>query len=306
MIEVENLVKRYGSFTALKGISFTTTEGHIIGFLGPNGAGKTTAMRILTGYMPPTSGKALIAGYDVTTDSIDARQQIGYLPEAVPMYPDMTVLGYVKFIAELRGVPKPKKAALAALEQVDLADRRKSLVRSISKGMRQRLGLAQAIVHNPKVLILDEPTIGLDPQQVREVRQLVRGLARSHTVLFSTHILSEAEQLCDDIIIIHHGEIIAQGAPADLRDRLQMSGRVLVRARGNVKKVMDTVKNLSDVQTAEILQDGVVVTPRGYKEIRPALAKAILNANMELLELRPLAVSLEDIFIELTEVDQRA
>lgn len=306
MIEVEQLTRRYGNFLALDHISFKAREGQIVGFLGPNGAGKTTTMRILTGYMPPTSGKAVIAGYDVSADSIDARQQIGYLPETVPLYPDMTVLGYVKFMAELRGLPQKKQAAMAALEKVGLTHRANSLVRSISKGMRQRLGLAQAIVHNPPVLILDEPTIGLDPQQVREVRQLIRDLAQNHTVLFSTHILSEAEQLCDDVIIIHQGKILAQGSPVELRERLQLTGRIYVRTRGKISTLQDTLKKLIEIDSITLYQDGVIVTPKSNREIRPAIAQAVANAKLDLLELRPLASSLEDIFIEITEVGSHA
>jgi ABC-2 type transport system ATP-binding protein len=303
LIEVHDLTKRYGTFPALDGVNFSTKEGEIVGFLGPNGAGKTTTMRILTGYMPPTSGKATVAGFDVVTESIDARSNIGYLPETVPLYPDMTVLGYVEFMAEMRGLGgrKKRKAAQNALERVDLAHRSSSLVRSISKGMRQRLGLAQAIVHDPPVLILDEPTIGLDPQQVRDVRQLVRALAKEHTVLFSTHILSEAEQICDSLIIINHGKIVAQGSPTQLRDRLQISGRVFVRSRGPANKLLPALQKVPGVESVEVYQDGVAVRSKNFKEIRPALADAVHNAKLELLELRPLATSLEDIFLEVTD-----
>lgn len=304
MIEVKNLTKRYGNFLALDGATFSAKEGQIVGFLGPNGAGKTTTMRILTGYMPPTSGQATVAGFDVAWESIDARSQIGYLPETVPLYPDMTVLGYVEFMAEMRGMggrKKRRQAALNALERVDLAGRANSLVRSISKGMRQRLGLAQAIVHDPAVLILDEPTIGLDPQQVRDVRQLVRNLAQNHTVLFSTHILSEAEQICDSLVIINQGKIVAQGSPAQLRDRLQISGRIYVRTRGSYEKLLNATRKLSGVDSAEPYQDGVVVRSKNHKELRPAIAEAIHNARLELLELRPLATSLEELFLEITD-----
>jgi len=299
LIEVDALTKRYGNFQALDGVTFTAQEGQIVGFLGPNGAGKTTTMRILTGYMPPTDGKARIAGFDVVRDSIDARTQIGYLPESVPLYPDMTVQGYVEYVAALRGVRKKKAAAQKALERVDLAHRSRSLVRSISKGMRQRLGLAQAIVHEPPVLILDEPTIGLDPQQVRDVRALVRDLGKTHTVLFSTHILSEAEQICDDIVIINQGKIEAQGSPSMLRDRLQISGRVYVRVRGNSNKLMDALGKMANIHTVERFQDGIAVSGDG--EIRPKIASTVADLNLELLELRPLATSLEEIFIEITE-----
>lgn len=301
MIEVDQLTKRYGNFLALNAISFTVEEGQIVGFLGPNGAGKTTTMRILTGYMPPTDGHASVAGFDVVYQSLEARQQIGYLPETVPLYPDMTVQGYVEYIADLRGIRKKKKAAQRALERVDLADRSKSLVRSISKGMRQRLGLAQALVHDPPVLILDEPTIGLDPHQVRDVRELVRELAQEHTVIFSTHILSEAEQICDSVIIINNGEIIAQNSPLRLREQLQKRGRIYVRTRGQVSKLMTAIQSISAVEAVEPYQEGVIVRSSDLTEIRPALAEAVAKANLDLLELRPLALSLEDIFLELTD-----
>lgn len=306
MIQVEQLTKRYGNFTALDGATFAATEGQIIGFLGPNGAGKTTTMRILTGYMPPTSGSASVAGFDVAQDSLEVRRHIGYLPETVPLYPDMTVLGYVEFMGALRGVQNKKKAAIQALERVDLAHRAKSLVRSISKGMRQRLGLAQAIVHNPPVLILDEPTIGLDPQQVRDVRDLIRAFGKDHTILFSTHILSEAEQICDQVIIINRGQIVAQDTPAQLRDRLQIGGRIYVRTRGQNKKLEDVLRQVSGLTETTPYQDGFAVRAAGNKEIRPMIAKALANANLELLELRPLATSLEDIFLEITYGERHA
>ncbi len=303
MIEVENLTKRYGHFTALDGISFKAPAGQIIGFLGPNGAGKTTTMRILTGYMPPTAGRARVAGFDVVRESLDARAHIGYMPEQVPLYPDMTVRGYVEYIAALRGVGRRRKrqAAMDALARVDLADRAHSLVRNISKGMRQRLGLAQAIVHDPPVLILDEPTIGLDPQQVRDVRAFVRDLSQDHTIIFSTHILSEAEQICDAVIIINQGHILAQDSPANLRDRLQISGRMFVRTAQPRAKLMTALQNVPGIAAIDYFQDGVAVRPEGYAEIRPQLAEAVAQAGLHLLELRALAMSLEDIFLEITE-----
>lgn len=303
MIEVQQLSKRYGAFLALREASFKVSQGQIVGFLGPNGAGKTTTMRILTGYMPPSGGTASVAGYDVVRESLDLRTQVGYLPESVPLYPDMTVLGYVEFIAGLRGLRQKRAAALRALERVDLAKRARSLVRSLSKGMRQRLGLAQAIVHEPPVLILDEPTIGLDPQQVRDVRQLVRDFGRDHTVLFSTHILSEAEQICDSVVIINHGQIVAQDTPAKLRDRLQGAGRVYVRTRAHNQKLEGVLSSLPSVAALEAHQEGWIVKAKGGKEIRPQIAESITKAGLELLELRALALSLEDIFLEITYGD---
>src|SRR5688572_11654065 len=196
MIEVQNLVKKYGEVTAVKGISFVAKSGQVTGFLGPNGAGKTTTMRMLTGFMPPTSGKALVAGYDVFEQSMDVRKRVGYLPESVPLYRDMSARGYLQYMAEIRGVKNTRQKAEEVLERVGLSKRANSRIRTLSKGMRQRVGLAQALLHDPEVLILDEPTIGLDPIQVLEIRDVVRELGRTHTVLFSTHILSEAGQVC--------------------------------------------------------------------------------------------------------------
>lgn len=302
MIEVQNLVKRYGNFTALQGISFEARKGEILGFLGPNGAGKTTTMRILTGYMPPTAGTAKIAGYDVFTDSLQVRRHIGYLAETVPLYNDMTVLGYVEFIAELRGVAKRRKKVKEALELVGMEKRARSLIRNISKGMRQRVGLAQALVHDPPVLILDEPTIGLDPHQVAELRPLIKRLGEKHTVMFSTHILAEAEQICDRVVIIDRGQIVAQDTPKKLRERLQVGTRVYVRAfgNGNVGALAKMLERVKGVRKTEVFQDGVIVSGQDETEIRPALAAAVQQNGWSLLELRPLAMTLEDIFLELT------
>ncbi|MEL7234592.1 MAG: ABC transporter ATP-binding protein, partial [Chloroflexota bacterium] len=217
MIQVENLVKTYGGFHAVKGITFTAEPGQVTGFLGPNGAGKTTTMRMLTGYLPPTSGKALVAGHDVFEDSMAVRKRVGYLPESVPLYRDMTARAYLRYIGEIRGVPKLRSRADEVLDRVGLLDRGNSRIRNLSKGMKQRVGLASALLHDPEVIILDEPTIGLDPLQVEELRNLVRELGHDHTVMFSTHILSEAEQICDKVVIINQGEVVAEGAPSALR-----------------------------------------------------------------------------------------
>lgn len=302
MITVESLTKRYGRFMALRGITFQAQSGEILGFLGPNGAGKTTTMRILTGYMPPTSGRASVAGYDVFTDSLEVRKCVGYLPETVPLYPDMTVHGYVKYVAELRGVPHASSRADDVLRIVGMHTRRDSLIRSISKGMRQRVGLAQALVHDPQVLILDEPTIGLDPRQTLEVRDLVRSLGKTHTIMFSTHILSEAEQVCDRVVIIHRGEIVAMDKPEALRDQLQKGARLFVRVgkAESAEAVRRALQNIPGVASVTTLPDGFSVEARRGVDVRPRIASAITSAGWELLELRPLAMSLEDIFLELT------
>ena len=302
MIEVKDLVKRYGDFTALSGISFEAREGEILGFLGPNGAGKTTTMRILTGYMPPTSGHAKIAGYDVFNESLRMRHEIGYLPETVPLYPDMTVYGYLDFIASLRRIKDRRKRIIEVLELVGMERRTKSLIRNISKGMRQRVGLAQALVHNPPVLILDEPTIGLDPQQVADLRKLIQRLGDQHTVMFSTHILPEAEQICDRVVIINQGQIEAIGAPNELRQALNVNSRIFVRVGGRVDmvSVRKQLEKVSGVDHVEAHLDGIIVNAKANKEIQSTIAASIVESGLDLLELRPMALTLEDIFLEYT------
>lgn len=299
MIEVENLSKRYGVFTAVNGISFQAQDGEVLGLLGPNGAGKTTTMRILTGFLPPTSGRARVAGFDVMEESMEVRAQVGYMPERIPIYPDMTVEGYVTFWARLRGVRRPRKRVLAVLEQVQLAERRKSLVRNLSKGMRQRLGLAQALVHDPKVVILDEPTIGIDPQQVIEVRQWVRALGQNHTVLFSTHILSEAEQVCDRVVIINQGQIVAYGRPADLRQQLQKGVRIYVEIRGTENEALKLLERVPGA--TEVIRQGAgyVLRAQDGVDLRPHISERAAKANLPLLEMRPVAMTLEDIFLDI-------
>jgi ABC-2 type transport system ATP-binding protein len=302
MIEVENLTKHYGEVTAVNAITFTARPGQVTGFLGPNGAGKTTTMRMLTGFTPPTSGKAKVAGYDVFDQSMEVRKRVGYLPENVPLYRDMTTRSYLMYIAEIRGVRQRRQRAEEVLERVGLLHRAESRIRTLSKGMRQRVGLAQALIHDPEVLILDEPTIGLDPIQVLELRSLVRELGRDHTLLFSTHILSEAEQVCDQVVIINRGQVIAQGAPTELRGQLEAGGRVLVRVEApSMDSVQSTVTALPTVSHVEQQGDTLVVTPSAPQtDPRPDIARAVVDQGWKLLELRPLAVNLEEIFLELT------
>lgn len=305
MIEVKDLTKRYGEVTAVKGISFEASPGQVTGFLGPNGAGKTTTLRMLTGYMPPTAGSAVVAGYDVFENSMEVRKRVGYLPESVPLYRDMTALGYLMYIGEIRGVKNRRDKARDVLQRVGLSHRANSQIRALSKGMRQRVGLAQALLHDPEVLILDEPTIGLDPLQVLELRQLITELRANHTVLFSTHILSEAEQVCDKVIIIQQGQILAQGAPAELRAMLERGGRVLVRVEADFTEVAQALSGLSVVADAQPAVEGVIITPSDVAiDPRPDIARAVVNQGWNLVELRPLAVNLEEIFIELTRQGQ--
>ena len=299
MIEAHNLTKRYGLYPAVEDLSFAASPGEVVGLLGPNGAGKTTTIRMLTGFMLPTSGTATIAGFDVSADSLEVRRRVGYLPERVPVYPDMTVRGYVTFWAEMRGLRRPRAQVENVLERVQLADRRDSLIRHLSKGMRQRLGLAQALVHNPAVIILDEPTIGIDPQQVIEVRQLVRQLGADHTVLFSTHILSEAEQICDRVLIIHQGRIVAQGAPATLRQQLQPGAHLYVAitcAPG--VRARDLLAGVPGVESVQPQGEGYTLRIQPGADARADVAQAAAQAGCRLLELRPVAMTLEDIFLD--------
>jgi ABC-2 type transport system ATP-binding protein len=306
MIRVAGLTKDYGSRRAIAGLNFEANQGEIVGFLGPNGAGKTTTMRILTGYMPPTEGSAVVAGFDVVEESMDVRRRVGYLPETVPLYTDMTSLEYLTFMADLRHLPDAEDRAYESLKTVGMEARAGSYISSLSKGMRQRIGLAQALIHGPEVLILDEPTIGLDPAQVVEVRNLIREMGRQRTVLLSTHILSEAQQICDRVLIINKGHIIAEDTPQNLQARLVGSERVAIRVRGDADGLAKTVQKVKGVRSVHPQTDGAVefqFAP-GH-DVRPAVAKAIVTGGYELLEMRPVGMSLEEIFLQLTRDDAK-
>jgi len=303
MIQAEGLTKFYGNYKAIDSLSFHIDDGEIVGFLGPNGAGKTTTMRILTGYMPPNAGTATIAGYDVMEESLEARRHVGYLPESVPLYKEMTVWQYVDYMASLHGMRNPQRGERVeeVLDTVDMIDRADSLISSLSKGMRQRVGLAQALVHEPDVLILDEPTIGLDPGQVHEVRDLIRQMGQARTVLLSTHILSEVEQLCSRVLIIHKGQIVAEDRPQTLATRLQGTQRFMVRvANASPEDVAAVVRKLPSVVDVQPIEQGVEVTSGKDTDARPAVAKAVVGHSWDLTELRSLDMSLEDIFLQLT------
>ncbi len=306
MIHVQGLTKDYGSRRAIDGLTFEVEQGEIIGFLGPNGAGKTTTMRILTAYMPPTEGKAIVAGYDVVEDSLEVRRRVGYLPETVPLYPDMTVFDYLKFMADLRHLPNAEERVDEVVEMVGLGDRINSYIGALSKGMRQRVGLAQALLHRPQVLILDEPTIGLDPAQVVEVRNLIREIGKERTVMLSTHILSEAQQLCDRVLIINKGKIVAEDTPANLQLRLSGGERMLVRVRGEVEEAAQVLHKVKGVQAIHAFPDGRIEFnfPPGH-DVRAEVARALVQNGYDLLELRPLQMSLEEIFLELTRAEEQ-
>lgn len=301
MIQVSDLTKEYGARRALDSISFHANQGEIVGFLGPNGAGKTTTMRILTGYMPPTGGQVTVAGYDVVEESLEVRKRVGYLPETVPLYTDMTALEYLKFMAELRRIPAAEERAYEVLESVNLQDRAESYIGNFSKGMRQRVGLAQALIHRPEVLILDEPTIGLDPTQVVEIREVIREIGKDRTVLFSTHILSEAQQICDRVLIINKGRIVAEDTPQNLQSRLAGAQRVILRVRGDADDLPAKIKKIKGVRDVEGKADGAVEFEfSSGQDVRPLVAKTVIQGGYDLLEMRPVGMSLEEIFLELT------
>ncbi|NMB91215.1 MAG: ABC transporter ATP-binding protein [Chloroflexi bacterium] len=307
MIRVSNLTKEYGSRRAISDLNFSINRGEIVGFLGPNGAGKTTTMRILSGYMPPTSGTVEIGGHDILEDSLAVRKIIGYLPETVPLYPDMTLFEYLQFMAKLRKIKNADDRVDEVLEMVHLEDRSEGLVGNLSKGMRQRLGLAQALLHRPEVLILDEPTIGLDPVQIIEVRNLIREVGREHTVLLSTHILPEAQQVCNRVLIINKGKIITEDTTDNLQARLAGAQRVLLKVRGEIEDLLPVLRDIPGIMALHPQSDDSVefeTTPG--QDVRPQVARSVVQAGFDLLELKPTSMSLEEIFLQLTREEVAA
>lgn len=301
MIQVEGLTKDYGIRRAIDNLTFHAEKGEILGFLGPNGAGKTTTMRILCGYMPPTFGVAKVAGFDIVDQSLEVRKRVGYMPETVPLYPDLSAFDYLKFMADLRHLPDVEEKIDEVLETVHMTERSESLVSSLSKGMRQRIGLAQAIIHKPEVLILDEPTIGLDPAQIVDVRNLIREIGKERTILLSTHILSEAQQICDRVLIINKGRIVAEDTPERLQARLTGSGRIFLKIRGDEDGLESLVKKVAGVLSVFPEGDGgyEVGTVAG-QDLRPEIARAVVKGGFDLLEIHMVGMSLEDIFMQLT------
>jgi gliding motility-associated transport system ATP-binding protein len=297
MIHVENLVKRYGPQEALAGVSFDVAKGEILGFLGPNGAGKTTTMRILTCFLPATAGVAQVAGFDVFSQSVEVRRNIGYLPESVPLYPEMRVTEYLEFRARL------KRAARGRIDtvigQCGLGEVARKTIGALSKGFRQRVGLADALVANPPILILDEPTVGLDPNQIREVRQLIRELGKEHTILLSTHILPEVEMVCGRVVIIDRGSVLAQGTPAELRAKTSGRARVVAEIRG-AGEVKDALAKIDGVTS--VVADGArwILEVAEGRDVREDVFKTVVANGWTLVELRAEAMTLEDIFARLT------
>ncbi|MCD6553969.1 MAG: ATP-binding cassette domain-containing protein [Anaerolineae bacterium] len=304
MIEVENLTKYYGDLAAIRDLNFRVERGEILGFLGPNGAGKTTTMRILSGYMPPSAGTARVADFDVFDDSLEVRRRIGYMPETVPLYPEMSVRSYLAFMARIRGVTNRKGQVDAAMEACHITDKADTIIGKLSKGYRQRVGLAQALVHDPEVLILDEPTIGLDPKQIIEVRELIKELGHERTIILSTHILSEAQQTCDRVLIINEGEIVAEGTSQQLTDRLTRGTLLHVQVAQPGPEVIAALSRVPGVTGVEPEDGGSYgVTCAQGQDCRTAIAATVVNGGWGLLELRAIEMSLEDIFLKLTAED---
>jgi ABC-2 type transport system ATP-binding protein len=313
MIEVQHLTKRYGPFTAVDDITFRVEKGEILGFLGPNGAGKTTTMRVLTGYMPATEGKAIVAGYDVFANPVEAKRRTGYLPETPPLYPDMTVREYLTFVARIKIGRKLSKAERTQrVDQVmkkarvdDMANRHCA---KLSKGYRQRVGLAQALIHEPDVLILDEPTAGLDPKQIIETRDLIRSLAGDHTIVLSTHILPEVAQTCQRVVIINKGRLVAVDTPENLTHQLKGAASLYVQVDGD-GSALDALTAVPGVRKVSVSDRhasfvGYEIESEMQRDVRRDVARAIVDRGWGLLELRPMRMSLEEIFLQLTTEEQ--
>ena len=313
MIEVKNLVKKYGTHLAVDHLNFTIEEGHIYGFLGPNGAGKSTTMNIMTGYLGATEGEVLINGHDILKEPEEAKKQIGYLPELPPLYMDMTVREYMEFAAELKKIPKAKRAeSIDDVEKlVKIKDVEKRLIKNLSKGYRQRVGLAQAVLGFPEIIILDEPSVGLDPKQIIEIRELIRKLAKKHTVILSSHILAEVREVCDYIMIISKGKLVASDTPENLERYLGESGLIEIETRTEASKVKEVLKNVPGIEKVSLKTDTSGITSGQIREkrgqdIREELFTTFAEKKMPLLKLNPVQVSLEDVFMELTQSDKAA
>jgi ABC-2 type transport system ATP-binding protein len=315
MIEVRDLTKYYGPKVALQGVSFEADRGDILGLLGPNGAGKSTTMRILTGYLPPTSGTARIAGFDVMENSLEVRRRIGYLPENVPLYTDMTVAAYLDFVARAKAV-SPRRASVEwAMDAARVDHVAGTIIGRLSKGYRQRVGLAQAILGDPEVLILDEPTVGLDPNQISETRQLIKALGGDRTIILSTHILPEVEQICERVVIISKGKVVATDTVQNLTNRLRGSEAIAVEVAaqdglesGDVRQKLEQVPGVSRVLYRETRGERMLFEIESLqgRSVRADVARAVVNSGWGLNELRPLAVSLEEVFLQLTGSDAAA
>jgi ABC-2 type transport system ATP-binding protein len=314
VIEVDHLSKRYGSVKAIEDVSFTVEKGEILGFLGPNGAGKTTTMRILTCFLPATDGTARVAGFDIFQNPMEVKRRIGYMPENPPLYTEMGVDSYLDFVARIKGVnPKDRKKKIGEVkEKASIQEYGDTLIKNLSKGYKQRVGLAQALIHDPEVLILDEPTVGLDPNQIHEVRQLIKNLAGSHTIILSTHILPEVSVTCQRVVIINNGRIVAVDTPENLTRQMQGSEKIFLEVKGPEFSVKEKLMEIDGVlQVVSLSREGESGAAFHYeletelkKEVRSRIARKIVESGFDLLELRTQAMSLEEVFLKLTTKEE--
>lgn len=304
MIQVEGLTKRYGERTAIAGLTFQANKGEVVGFLGPNGAGKTTTMRILTGFMPPSEGRGRVAGFDLLTESLEVRRRVGYLPENVPLYPEMTVMQYLDFMAELRQIAGRQDRVDEVMELVRIDQRAESYIGNLSKGLRQRVGLAQALLHRPEVLIMDEPMDGFDPQEQIEVKKLIREIGQAQTVMLSTHILAHAQELCDRVIIIASGRIVAEDTPERLSAQIAGGGRLHVEVGGDGAGLPEALRALPGIQAVRGADGRYEIETAPGADVRAKVAQAVIAGGWPLLELRRDKATLEQIFIELTKSER--
>jgi len=310
VIEVRELSKYYGDVAAVENVSFRAEKGQILGFLGPNGAGKTTTMRMLTCYLPPSAGTASVDGFDVGEESMEVRRRIGYLPEQPPLYGDMTVVAYLTFVAKIKGVPGPEMRSRIdeTMERTGVANVRSTVIGHLSKGYRQRVGLAQALVHNPSVLILDEPTVGLDPKQIIDIREMIRGLRGEHTIILSTHILPEVSMTCEKVVIINNGRIAGEGTPESLMAQLKEGELLRAEVGGPPEQVRQLIGGIDGV--LEVRDEGAagayVISVQPGRDLRDEVARRVVDASLSLRELRALEMTLEDIFLRLTTEEATA
>jgi ABC-2 type transport system ATP-binding protein len=301
MIEVQDLTKKYGELTAVRNLSFKVEKGKIWGLLGPNAAGKTTTMRILTGYLPATEGKATVAGFDVFEQPNEVKKAIGYLPETVPLYPEMTVTGYLEFVAEIKQVPAAhRKAAVArVLKSASLESVKSRLIENISRGYKQRVGLAQAMIHDPRVLILDEPTIGLDPAQIIEIRELIKSLRGEHTIMLSTHILAEVTQVCDGVVIINEGRLMASGSLEELTASIHGNDGVIIRVRRGSSEAAETARRIPGVERVAADGHELRIEWSPGRDLRDEVVGMSVDKGLGLLEMRPIATNIEDLYLKI-------
>lgn len=309
MIQVKNVTKKYGNFTAVSNISFDIKEGEIVGFLGPNGAGKSTTMNMITGFIEPTEGEIIINGYDVLKKSKKAREQIGYMPEGVPLYYDLTVKEFINYMAELRGLSKEdkKQNVKKVIEETNLFEVQNTLIKNLSRGYKQRVSLAGALVGNPKVLILDEPTVGLDPKQITEIRNLIKSLKGKHTVILSSHILSEVSQICEKVIIINKGKILAVDTPENLENKVKGQNAILVTIEDFENKIEEVTKNIEGVKEIKLIKDNEdgtkqysIISDKNI-DLRKIIFETFAKEKITIFELKKTEATLEEAFIELIQ-----